>query len=260
MLVRVITPRRVVWRIGIAAAALAVSIVAASGQPRRTLAELLAEAQTFLREGKIQPALDLLEKAMEAGAELETAHLTLQEDLRWQVAMASLDYAQELSNEKQYKAYASRARELWKEYIDWYHGLPAAQRMQLSPNHNRIHRATAFLGNASVRMDRLEQVLTDYADIQDVGYLGSNAMELWKSTLYRCPDWARVAEQTAAARRTKVCTERCQDHWIAYAGTLAEWAPKFSLREGVRQRYLREADQIRNIAAQCPPAAAGVLP
>jgi hypothetical protein len=225
-----------------------------------TLTELLVEAQRHLQAGRIPEAIELLEQAKQATSHMEQEQLYLQEEFYWQRATAALDYAQRLTNEDQIRAMGSRARDLWQEYIAWYGGLTPGQHEDLPPNHDRIQKATRFLGNAGWRMRDLSQVLTDYETTQDVLYLGIDAITLWKNTVYRCPDWAPEGARTASLRRQKVCTDSCTDRWVAYAESLDEWARTFGMRQAARNRYLREASQVIDIAGACSETVTGGPP
>src|SRR5208337_4885146 len=118
----------------------------------------------------------------------------------------------------------------WDDYIKWFDRLSDAQKAKLPADRVRINVATRYLGNAIILMEEQQVLFDEYKNISRVEYLGTDAIELWKNTLYQCPDWRPVADRTSRARRAKICTEDCTGEWLAYAGTLSEWAGKYTLR------------------------------
>lgn len=227
----------------------------AAGQQQ--VAELLARAQSLLREGRTEAALDLLERASEATQEWAGLQLSLKEELLWQKAMANLDFVDEFSNEDQKRKIAARAQRQWREYLEWYGNLTPDELKNLPPKNNRIHKATAFLGMAGLRAGAWQAVLKDYKKIADVMYLGPDAIDNWKTALYMCPDGVEVANRTDDVRRRKVCEQSCTEHWLVYKATLAEWADVFKLRPAIREQSQREARQVEGLAAACQPGAPG---
>lgn len=217
----------------------------------QSISETLVQVRQLIAEGKLTEALDRLERALIDGTVLERENLVLQEEFQWQAAMAPLDFAQQLTYQDQFRAYAKRSVERWERYIDWYHQLTPDEREQLASGHNRINMATAHLGNAMVRMGQPSLFFDRYANIPDILYLGPDAIALWKQWLYACPEWVPAPERTAALRRRKICTEECKEPWLIYAETLEEWAMSFPLRESVRARSLREASQIHEASQSC---------
>jgi len=217
----------------------------------QSLVDSLNRAQELIKTGKVPDALALLDETREKALVVETENLTLKEEVLWQTATANLDFSQLLTNPEQFKRYASDARDRWLDYINWFDGLSDKDRAKLPPSHIRINMATRFLGNASVRMGDRRRLLDDYKNIPRVEYLGLEAIELWKDTLYQCPDWLPVTDRTARLRREKVCAEDCQAEWVAYAATLSEWATKYKLRKAARDSYFLEAKQIQEAAERC---------
>lgn len=217
----------------------------------QSISETLLQVRQLIAEGKLTEALDRLERALIDGTVLERENLVLQEEFQWQAAMAPLDFAQQLTFQDQFRAYAQRSMEGWERYINWYHQLTPDERDQLGSGHNRINMATAHLGNATVRMGQPSLFFDRYANIPDILYLGPDAIALWKQWLYACPEWIPATERSAALRRRKICTEECMEPWLIYAETLKEWAMSFPLRESVRARSLREASQIHEASQSC---------
>jgi len=211
----------------------------------------LGKAQQLIKDGKIPDALELLEAATKAAAEIELKNLALREDILWQAAMAHLEFAQQLTNADQRKHFASSASDLWLTYIHWFHTLSDAEKSKLPPSNSRINAATRHLGNAIVLAGDLPRLFDEYMRIPRAEYLGTDAIDLWKSSLYRCPDWGPADQRTAAHRRAKICNEECKDHWLAYAATLREWAEKYNLRKAAKDSYIREAEQIQKDAERC---------
>jgi hypothetical protein len=218
---------------------------------QQTLVDSLKQAQEFIKAGKIPDALTLLDETKDTALSIETENLALKEDILWQTAMAHLDFSAVLTNAAQYKHYAALAREQWIEYINWFDDLSDADRAKLPANHVRINAATRHWGNAIIRMEERRRVFEDYSNISRVEDLGTEAIELWKNTLYECPDWRPVADRTPRIRQERICTKDCKDEWLAYADTLTEWADKVNLRQRVQAKYIREANQIREAANTC---------
>src|ERR1019366_7556701 len=114
---------------------------------------------------------------------------------------------------------------------------------------NRTQAVTAFLGNADLRMEDPRKLFEDYSNVPDVTFLGTDAIELWKNTLYTCPNWQPVSpDERGDLRRRKICSDSCTEDWRVYASTLDEWAKSFYLRSTVKESKLREATQIKEIA------------
>lgn len=215
------------------------------------VSETLSEVRELIADGNFTQALDRLERARIDATVLEREQLVLQEEFLWQNAITPLDFAQKLTNKRQFRAYAKRSMEGWNDYVNWYHHLTPAQRTQLGSGNDRINKATAHLGNALVRMEEYSLLFEKYADIPAIRYLGPDAIKLWKHWLYACPNWVPVKERTAARRRRKICTEECGDRWLIYADTLEEWANTYRLRNSVRRRLLREVKQISDASQSC---------
>lgn len=218
--------------------------------PSAELTRVLAEAQRLLDQGRTMEALEVLEQAAELATDLEVRNLVLQEEVLWQAAMSNLDFAQELTNQTQYRIYAQRARDLWKAYIEWYADLSPEERKQLPRRNRRIEAATRHLGNANVRSEDLANVFADYADIPEAAFLGTEALRLWKSILYRCPDW-RPVEQTGALRREKICSEECGEEWLTYADVLKEWSTASQAGPASKRSASRETEEITRVADSC---------
>ena len=252
--------RRLV-RAGLVSTAAAAMLVSAAGgmTTQQRVADLLAQAQSLLREGRTEAALELLDQASSAAQESAGLQLSMREELLWQRAMATLDFVSEFSNVGQARQIAARARLQWVEYPEWYQALTHGELAALPPQNRRIHKATAFLGIAGLRAHAWRDVLRDYANITDLTLLGPDAVENWKAALYRCAD-GKDPERSAEVRRRKVCDEACAEYWQVYAATLKEWAAVFQLRPAVRQSHEREAWQIEAIAAACQQAAPGGEP
>ena len=212
----------------------------------------LNHAQELIRAGKLPDALTLLDETQRAASGIVIENLALQEEVLWETATTHLDFAQDLTNPEQRKRYASIARERWDDYIKWFDRLSDAQRAKLPADSVRINVATRYLGNAIILMEEQQVLFDEYKNIPRVEYLGTDAIELWKNTLYQCPDWRPVADRTSRARRAKICSDDCTGEWLAYAGTLSEWAGKYRLRTFVQASYVREANQIQEVAKSCP--------
>jgi hypothetical protein len=215
------------------------------------LIDNLKQAQELIKAGKIPDALTLLDETKDDALKAKTDNLALEEDILWQTAMAYLDFSTVLTNAEQYKHYARLARDQWKEYINWFDQLSDEDRAKLPNGHVRINAATRHLGNAIIRMEDRGQLLDDYNNISRVEDLGTEAIELWKNTLYECPDWRPVADRTPGIRREKICSADCKDEWLTYADTLTEWADKANLRKAAQAFYIREANQIKEVAKAC---------
>ena len=222
--------------------------VQANGQ---SVSETLNEVRQLISGGNLTEALDRLERVQRDATALERENLDLQEEFLWQAAIVPLDFAQQLTNQGQYHVYARRSMEGWKEYVRWYDQLTPGQRGQLGFGRDRINKATAHLGNAIVRMEQPLLLFDEYADIPGILYLGPDAIALWKNWLYACPDWVPPGERSASVRRRIICTAECGEQWSIYASTLAEWAREYRLRALVRERYLRETEQINEASQSC---------
>jgi len=224
-----------------------------SAQPSRSLSEILREVRELIGQERITDALELLDEVRVSAAMLERETLILQEEFLWEAAMLQLEFANHLTNREQYLEYARRAYVAWKDYVGWYHNLSVEDKKRLGSNHTRIKAASAHLGNSIIRMGEPRTLFREYADIHDVSYLGTDAIELWKHWLYACPEMQPVksSERSAELRRRKICDEKCKEDWLAYGETLKEWASVEFLRTSVRERKLREADQIKQEAERC---------
>lgn len=215
--------------------------------PANGIAQSLARARQLIQAGDTTQALALLDEAFK---EKESENLDLREELLFERANDYLTFAQIVSSPSQYQYYAGHARQRLLDYIDWFNRLSPANAKSLS--NSRIHTVTAFLGNADIRMDDPRKLFQDYSNISSVAFLGPDAIELWKSTLYTCPNWQAVSSEARGdprLRKRKICA--CTEEWRVYAATLADWAKSFNLREVVRKSKLREAQQITQIADQC---------
>jgi len=207
----------------------------------------------LIQAGNTTEALALLDKALEETTEIESENLDLREELLFEAAGANLEFAQTLSNPPQYRFYAEKARARLLDYVAWFKGLSPANVNKLT--RNRIETVTAFLGNADIRMGDQRKLFEDYGNIPNVTFLGPDAIELWKSTLYTCPNWQPVSSEERGdpkLRRRKICSDTCTEDWRVYASTLEEWAKVFYLRATVRESKLRDAKQIKQIAEHCP--------
>ncbi len=214
---------------------------------------LLASARAALQAGKMEAALEFLNRAIEALDQDKTVQVTLQEQLRWERAVTNLNFSNLLSVRNQYEQYARRAHDQWKEYIEWYDALSPADRKNIP--RQRILAATAHLASATFRGSlNHRQVLNDYKGMANITDFGAEAMDYWKQALYECPDWLPISDRdkTLDLKRRKVCLEPCRDDWTVYAATLAEWAPKVTLSAATRDAYLRDANQIRSLQNGCP--------
>lgn len=227
-----------------------VSGAAESGQARN-LPGLLGEAQRLISNGQTLQALEIIEKAKSAAALVEGQTLALQEEVHWQDAMMTHEFADQLEDYHAYTSYAGKARRKWREYIQWYHRLNADEREKLPKLNRRIAMATAHLGNACSRMHDIWGMFDEYRNIEAVDYLGVNTISLWKRFLYQCPDWSAPSERTVDVRRTKICNDRCTEQWLVYADSLEEWVDTQDLRRTVKNSYLREIEQIRGEAEEC---------
>jgi hypothetical protein len=215
------------------------------------LIDNLKQAQELIKAGKIPDALTLLDETKHSAIEYEIANLALKEDILWQTAEAHSDFSTVLTNAEQYKHYAGLARGQWKDYIDWFDGLSDGERAKLPAGHVRINAATRHWGNATIRMDEHWLLFDDYNGISRIEDLGTEAIELWKNTLYECPEWHPVPDRTPSVRREKICSKDCKDQWLAYADTIKMWADKANLRKPAQAVYMREAAQINEEANAC---------
>jgi len=230
------------------------SIPAATPNQTSQLQDLsrnLNQAQELIRTGKPLDALALLDAIQRALSGIVIENLTFQEEVLWENATDHIDFAQDASNPETRKRDASIARDRWENYITWYGQLSDAQRAKLPPDHVRINAATRYLGNAIILMEDQQVLFNEYKNIPQVEYLGTDAFDLWKNALYQCPDGRPFTDRTSRARLTKICIEECTGEWLAYAGTLSEWAGKYRLRTSARESYVREANQIQSEAKKC---------
>ncbi|MFQ5631192.1 MAG: hypothetical protein ACE5I1_20665, partial [bacterium] len=155
-----------------------------SAQEPEKLSEVLLQLRNHIEQGKMTEALELLDKGQVAAALLENENLNLHEEFLWEASMANLDFANELRNREQYVEYARRAKERWKDYINWFHQLSQEDKGRLSSSHDRINKATTHLGNSILRMHAPRDIFTEYAEIPDVGYLSTVSFTIWKQWLY----------------------------------------------------------------------------
>ena len=242
------------YKLVIVAAALVGHAVAAPLQ--NNLSSLLQEAQTLIEDGRITEALTVLNEGQALAANLTLENITAVERYRWEVAITHLDFANQLTNPDQYREYASRARQKWKEYIDWYTLLSADERSVLPAV--RIMAASQHLANSIIRTEKPRNLFTEYADIPDARYLNSESLDLWKTWLYACPEMRPVAPQdrTPQLRAEKVC--RCPEEWFVYAEVLQEWteanwesSQNITPPRRTLTRRLRESGQVFEAINQC---------
>ena len=227
-------------------------IIAGPVQTQDQLLRILTQARSLVEQGRTADALKILNEASAAVVALETENLILKEEFLWETAMSNLDFSNQLTVQGQYIEYARMACECWKRYINWYSSLPSEQKARLGQR-IRINMATAFLGNSIIRMGEPRRLFEEYAEISEPEFFGPDALALWKSWLYACPDMVPVpsAARTTELRRRKICDSECTEYWVIYADTLALWAQKANLSQLVRERKLREAEQIKQIAEEC---------
>lgn len=238
----------------VAVAALVGHAVAAP--PQNNLLSLLQKAQTLVEDGRITEALTVLDEGQALAANQPRKNVTAVERYRWEVAITHLDFANQLTNSAQYREYARRARQKWKEYIDWYTRLSAEERSVLPAV--RIMAASQHLGNSIIRTEEPRDLFTEYADIQDARYLNSESLDLWKTWLYACPEMRPVASRARSAqlRAEKVCL--CCEEWRLYAEVLQEWAEanwessrNITPPSRTLSRRLRESGQVFEAINQC---------
>lgn len=216
----------------------------------KSIADTLVQAREKIEEGQPTEGLALLDQALAAATGIEGQNLSLRERLLFEAASANLEFAGALKNREQYRVYAGKARRQFLDYTKWFAGLSSADKKLVA---NRTQTVTAFLGNADLRMEDQRKLFEDYSNIPDVTFLGTDAIELWKNTLYTCPDWQPVSpDERGDLRRRKICSDSCTEDWRVYASTLEDWAKSFPLRTTVKESKLREAGQIKEIAEHCP--------
>lgn len=214
-----------------------------------SVSELLSRAQRLIVSNRTPEALELLSRAAQLVSAMERRNLILEEQALWQSPMAHLEFADTLTNPEQRKKMASRSHDGWLDYIEWYSNLSDIQTKRLPRPNRRFNRATAHLGNAALLMAEPQRLLDEYP--RHVSLLGPDALLLWKSALYACPDWRLGTERSAATRARKICDDSCNEHWVTYAESLRDWLRTFPLKESARAPYRREIDQILAAARQC---------
>ena len=218
------------------------------------LVKILLAVQGRMENDDRLGASELLEEAIPVAREIGQENQVLREEVLFRAANVDLDLAQQFTNSDQIEHYANRSRSHWKEYIEWFRQLSEVQREALGGN-NRVHKATAFLGNANVRMHKRRQLFTDYENIPDVTVLGPDAIDLWERTLYECPDWRFPSideRSTTGFLQRQICTELCKTNWLVYSETVSEWVESFPLRRAVKIRRLEKVQRIKEIAQECP--------
>jgi hypothetical protein len=217
------------------------------------LSTILNRTRQLISEGKITEALELLQEVGKRIDIMETENLKMQEEFLWERAMHHLDFSNKLTNRDQYIAYATLAHEYWRDYINWYERLFPENRAKLPKSNIRIKMATAHLGNCIIRMGEPRRLFQEYSEISNVDYLGVDAIDLWKSWLYACPDMRPVqsSERTIELRRKKICDESCKEDWISYADIVDQWAKVENLNANARLQRLREVNQIKETAKRC---------
>jgi hypothetical protein len=214
-----------------------------------TVSSLLTRAQRLIANNRTPEALELLSRAAQLAVAMETRNLELEEEALWQSAMEHLNFAGTLENKASRMKVASRSHEAWSNYIEWYSGLDDTEISRLPRPNRRINKATAHLGNAAFMMGAPNKLLDEYS--QYANFLGPEAVSLWKSALYACPNWNLGEDRSAATRAKKICDDSCKDHWITYAESLDDWLHAFPLRKAARASYSREVDQILTAARNC---------
>jgi len=225
-----------------------------NSNPQETseISRILRQARQLISENRIIDALELFEE-VSIGLVMIDKNPISQEEFLWERAMLYLDFANQLTNRNQYIEYAKRAHSYWCDYIGWYDDLSPEDREKLGNWHIRIKKATAHLGNSTIRMEEPILIFEDYPVICKAEDLGVDAIKLWKHWLYACPEMIPVnsSERTAELRRRKICNVNCTDHWLCYAEILYEWAELEDLRPSVRNLKQKEARQIEDAAKTC---------
>jgi hypothetical protein len=200
----------------------------------------------FLRENI--HFIDALQKGYDAAHDeniFSNTKFAIQESLLFEVAVFHLEYIGKLNNSNQAKRCADKAAILWKKYIDWFASLAEKERSSLHKSHIRIYAALAYLGNALIRKGDLFQLYDHYANIASthLNYFGPDAIAVWKSALYGCPDGNVSKPHTAASRKNSI-QNGCDEHWSIYAENLNEWIDIAALKSIAKNAYIREIEQI----------------
>jgi hypothetical protein len=214
------------------------------------LTELFRKAQQLKESGKLLAAVETLEKVKQSSATIDNLDVIAQESIYWEVALSNLDFAHQLTNADQYRVYATRSREHWRTYVEWFDKLPIDRRKSLAPHNNRIQKATYQLGRAAMRMDQAQLMHVDYMFLK-IDYLGSDGIELWKATLQTCPLWSGTKSPGGKLVPANLCDGSCTDLWVTFAKTLQEWTQVSGLSTAARDTYNQESKRLIDAATKC---------
>jgi len=222
-------------------------------QDSEWLSLILTEARMHIDQGRLSEAVFVFEEGLNIVNIIEEGNILVQEEFLWEGSHAYFNYASNFSNVKQQMVYAERSFDWWKEYKKWYHMLSEEERKRLGNSHNRIKAASRHLGNSIVLWGNNWQLYNEYGDIEDINYLGVDAINLWKQLLYTCPSMETIQpeQRTLDIMRRSICNKSCTEFWLVYADSLKEWANVEYLRQAVRIRKLEEASRIIKIAQNC---------
>ncbi len=217
---------------------------AASYDEFRALLKDIKEAVS--RENMVL-ALDLLSRASKMLNELEKRPVLDEEALRWDMAQINLDRSESMQNPEQIAYFANESITKWKEYIHWFERLNDGQMKIImdNPASFRIQRAVRQLGNAYMRRNNLSgyairDMFAVYSDLPP-RYLSSDAMNLWRSWLFRCPSWEPAPNSSLRKFREKFESDQeyCREDWDDFFGFLEEWIEKQELSSSKKRKYSR---------------------
>ena len=225
------------------------------------LQTLLMQVETSLSNENLTSAVDHLEDAL-ACVELlrEDPHppppppsVALEERMHWDLAQVLLDKANQGGIHDQERAFfAHRSYEAWKEYVEWYQNVSAAQLDTIAAQSRqlRINLAVRQLGHALERRGNLGDysigILFDEYILIDPAWFSHQSVMKWRHWLHRCPTWAENPNETFAQLAVRLQEESggCLENWQDFRDFLSVYVDVAELNAVNRLRFERWAQQL----------------
>jgi hypothetical protein len=226
----------------------AVCLLATAETAHSQWLENLVAARKARTLNKWQTANALFDKARNQARNADPAPSVVQmEEVMWERAETLDAYAHTLKGPTSRRECALKAAELWKDYIDWYSSLSENETNALgdprrSDSKHRICKAVELMGQLWMRAGAKDRLVQEYEGLKLVVYANPGAIQLWKNCLY--DDGFMSGRERSPEDRSRSISQR-PENWRSYQKFLEQWADSFYLSEVARDKYVREAVQIK---------------
>ncbi len=207
---------------------------------------LKAAAKKSYEAGNLFATLQLLEKAKTVLDSNPGASPLDQEAVLYDLAGATLEYADTMTDSTQRANLADKSIKLWTDYLAWFRSLTPAGRSVIEGNAQSLRIQTAMdrLGSAFVtRGDSKSYSIRDlfavYADL-DYTYLNSASVKRWRALLQRCPSWKPLpTDDLLPLDSLKFSGDNavCKEPWREFSNFVEYWVVKQQLDPDKRKYF-----------------------